>query len=88
MVQANGQDEAAKKAELRVLKKVKKNDLTIATFHQKRIPNVNKIRGFGEVDVDSVTVDIIGNQVDAPDHATGGVNLDTVTALVVARNQV
>lgn len=55
LVPANGQDEAAKKAELRVLKKVKKNDLTIATFHQKRIPNVNKIRGFGEVDVIAVT---------------------------------
>ena len=55
LVPINGQDEAAKKAELRVLKKVKKNDLTIATFHQKRIPNVNKIRGFGEVDVIAVT---------------------------------
>ena len=55
LIPINGQDEAAKKAELRVLKKVKKNDLTIATFHQKRIPNVNKIRGFGEVDVIAVT---------------------------------
>ncbi len=55
LVPINGQDEAAKKAELRVLKKVKKNDLTIATFHQKRIPNVNKIRGFGEVDVVAIT---------------------------------
>ena len=55
LVPINGQDEAAKKAELRVLKKVEKNDLTIATFHQKRIPNVNKIRGFGEVDVIAVT---------------------------------
>ena len=55
LVPTNGQDEAAKKAELRVLKKVKKNNLTIATFHQKRIPNVNKIRGFGEVDVIAVT---------------------------------
>lgn len=55
LVPTNGQDEAAKKAELRVLKKVNKNGLTIATFHQKRIPNVNKIRGFGEVDVIAVT---------------------------------
>lgn len=55
LVPTNGQDEAAKKAELRVLQKVKKNNLTIATFHQKRIPDVNKRRGFGEVDVIAVT---------------------------------
>ena len=47
--------EDAKNAELRVLKKVAKNKQTIATFYQKRVPNVNKIRGFGEVDVIAIT---------------------------------
>lgn len=47
--------EHAKNAELRVLKKIAKNKQTIATFYQKRVPNVNKIRGFGEVDVIAIT---------------------------------
>ena len=47
--------EEANKAELKVLEMVRNNNLTICTFHQKRIPDVNKIKGFGEIDVIAIT---------------------------------